>query len=161
MTVNQVRVLATELKNKHNELLNWNISFNKRKKAFGVCDYRNKEISFSSLLIPFMSNEATTDTIIHEIAHALTKGHNHDKVWECMCIVLGGSGKRVGDYNKFENGENGKIEFSENNFKYTLTCPICGYKSYLNRKPKNNHSCGKHEDKRYNPVYKMELTQNY
>lgn len=161
MTINQVRALATELKNKHYELLSWNISFNKRKKAFGVCNYIHREISLSVLLIPFMSDKAIKETIIHEIAHALTKGHDHDNVWRRTCIELGGTGDRVGGSNKFKDGENGRSEFHETSSKYTLTCPTCGCKSYINRMPKRSQSCGQHGDRCYNPTHKLILTQNY
>ena len=161
MTINQVLALATELKNKHSELLSWTISFNKRKRAFGVCNYGKREISISSILIPFMTDSAIKDTIIHEIAHALTKGHDHDKVLKRKCIELGGTGDRLGGSNKFEGGDSSRLEFNEKNSKYTLTCPTCGCKSYINRMPKHSQSCGKHGDRRYNPIHKLILTQNY
>lgn len=161
MTTNQILSLATELKNKHFELLNWNISFNRRKSAFGVCNYFKKEISLSIVLTPLMTENAIQDTIIHEIAHALTKGHNHDNVWQRKCIELGGTGERIGDSSKFDGGKNSCLEFHKKNAKYTLTCPTCGSKSYVNRIPKHSQSCGKHGDRCYNPIHKMELTQNY
>jgi hypothetical protein len=36
----------------------------------------------------------TRDTILHEIAHALTPGHNHDSVWRAKSIEIGCDGKR-------------------------------------------------------------------
>lgn len=161
MTTNQILSLATELKNKHFELLSWTISFNRRKRAFGVCNYSKRNISLSSVLIPFMTESAIKDTIIHEIAHALTRGHDHDNVWRRKCLELGGNGERVGDSSKFKGGDNSRLEFHEKSAKYTLTCPTCGSKSYMNRMPKRSQSCSKHGDRCYNEIHKMIVSQNY
>lgn len=161
MTINEAYVLAVSLKNKHPELSSWKVSFNNRKKAFGICNYRTREISLSKLFIPFMTDEAVKDTIVHEIAHALTKGHDHDNVWKRKCIELGGNGYRISGVENFKNGIDGILEFGAKNCKYTLTCPTCGCKVHLNRKPKLTRSCGEHGDTRYNPLHKMILTQNY
>lgn len=161
MTINEAYVLAVSLKNKHPELSSWKVSFNNRKKAFGICNYRTREISLSKLFIPFMTDEAVKDTIVHEIAHALTMGHDHDNVWKRKCIELGGNGYRISGVENFKNGIDGILEFGAKNCKYTLTCPTCGCKVHLNRKPKLTRSCGEHGDTRYNPLHKMILTQNY
>ena len=34
------------------------------------------------------------DTVLHEIAHALTPGHHHDKVWKAKCVELGATPER-------------------------------------------------------------------
>lgn len=160
MTINQVLTLATELKNKHAELLHWRVTFNNRKRAFGVCHHGNEEIQLSSVLIPVMSEESIKETIIHEIAHALTKGHGHDNVWRRKCIELGGTGNRVGGNEKFKDGEEGRLDFHKANSKYTLTCPTCGYQSFRNRQLKRSCSCPNHGHG-YNPLHKLIVTQNY
>ena len=106
-----------------------------------------------------MSDKSIFDTIVHEIAHALTKGDGHGYFWRKKCIELGGDGQRVGGSDKFENGNLGKIEFRKTTSKYTLTCPVCDEKSYVNRIPKRACSCGKH-GRGYNPMYKLVVTQN-
>lgn len=161
MTINEVYELAVSLKNKHPELYGWNISFNKRKKAIGLCNYAKREILISILFIPFMSDKAIKNTIVHEIAHALTKGHDHDYVWRNKCIELGGTGERLSGAESFVDGKDGVKDFCESNSKYTLTCPTCGSKSFLNRKPRIDRSCSRHGDTHYNPIHKMVLTQNY
>ena len=94
MTLNQAITLAKKLLSKYPELKGWSVSTNMRKRAFGVCDYRNRLIELSAILVPAMTDEAIQDTIVHEIAHALTPGHNHDYVWKQKCIELGGDGKQ-------------------------------------------------------------------
>lgn len=160
MTINQVAILAIELKNKHSQLTYWSFTFNKRKRSFGTCNYVKKEIQLSTTLIPVMSDEAIKFTIIHEIAHALTRGHGHDLEWKRKCIELGGDGNRLGVTDKFKEGNEGRAEFHKNTSKYTLTCPTCGKESYRNRLPKRNCSCSEHSN-HYNEAHKLVLTQNY
>ena len=133
---------------------------NNRKRAFGVCNYRYRQIELSFLLIPAMSDEGIKDTIIHEIAHALTPGHGHDKIWKSKCIELGGNGQRLGGLDKYKDGKAGHEVLQEKIAKYTLSCPCCDNKSYRNRKPSVLISCGMH-GRGYNPKYKMIITQNY
>lgn len=160
MTTTETLILCTELKNKHSELNTWKISFNKRKSSFGLCNYTDKEIQLSSVLIPTMTDKAIFETIVHELAHALTKGHGHDSIWRRKCIELGGDGQRVGGSEKIVGGEDGKIIFMKSNYKYTLTCPVCDTKSYVNRLPKRACSCSKH-GRYYDSKYKLTVTQNY
>lgn len=160
MTINQAITLAKKLLSKHIELKGWTVTINYRKRAFGVCNYRKNQIELSSHLIPVMTNEAIEDTIIHEIAHALTKGHGHDRVWKAKCIELGGNGQRLGGVDKYQGGAEGRDLALQKLAKYTLTCPECGAKYHLNRKPNSARSCGKH-GRKFNPLYKLVLTQNY
>jgi hypothetical protein len=104
-----------------------------------------------------MTDEAIKDTIIHEIAHALTKGHNHNNVWKRKCIELGGDGQRCGGVEKYKDAN----VIAERLEKYTLTCPICNHKTQLSRLPKRDRSCGEHNHRRYNPEYKLIVTRNY
>jgi len=159
MTTTDSVFLAKELISKYDELKRWEVSLNRRKRSFGVCNYTDEQIQLSSVLIPEMTDKAIFETIIHEIAHALTRGHGHDYVWRRKCIELGGDGERVGNHNKFENGKLGEIEYRKKMSKYTLTCPVCGEQSYVNRLPKRACSCGKH-GRGYNPMYKMIVSQN-
>ena len=152
-------MLATELKNKHG-LLNWRISFNNRKNSFGLCKHSIKEIQLSNCLIPLMKDIAIKDTILHEIAHALTPGHKHDYVWMRKCIEIGAKPDRLGCADNFKNGKEDELEFKKVTSKYTLTCPTCGHTAYVNRMPKREYSCSKH-GKGYNPIHKMVITQNY
>jgi hypothetical protein len=70
----------------------WKFAWNKRARAYGVCKYRVQRIELSSVLIPHLKMEDIRATILHEIAHALTPGHGHDRVWRDVCIRIGGTG---------------------------------------------------------------------
>jgi len=158
MTINQAVTLAKNLLGKHNELRGWRITTNRRKSSFGVCSYTKKEIQLSYFLIPECTEQGVIDTIIHEIAHALTPGHHHDNVWKRKCIELGGNGQRVGEDTKYKND---RVDVMEKIKKYTLTCSVCGEKYYVGRLPKYTMSCGMHGIKGFNPDYKLIVTQNY
>lgn len=160
MTIREAIYLATELKNQHSELLHWTVTLNGRKRSFGICNHNIRQIQLSQLLIPAMTDNAIKDTIIHEIAHALTKGHGHDYVWQRKCVQLGGNGQRLGGNDKFIGGSDGRADFHKTQAKYTLTCPVCGCESYKNRKPTRNYGCGKHGGG-YKEMYKLVLSQNY
>lgn len=160
MTINQAVTSAKRILEKHTELKNWKVTTNKRKRAFGVCNYTYRQIELSEYKVPDMTDAAILDTIAHEIAHALTPGHNHDRIWQLKCIELGGDGKRVHGAEKFKGGEEGMRIAQEKQAKYTLVCPVCGAKYFLNRKPSNSKSCGKH-GRGYNEMYKLTVTQNY
>ena len=120
MTLNQAITLAKKLLSKYPELKGWSVSPNMRKRAFGVCDYRKKLIELSAILVPAMTDEAIQDTIVHEIAHALTPGHNHDYVWKQKCIELGGDGKRCHGSEKYTDGKVGQAIVMDKIAKYTL-----------------------------------------
>ena len=108
MTTTDAVILSNELLRKHSELNLWKVSLNKRKSAFGVCNYTDKEIQLSSVLVPSMTDKAIFETIVHEIAHALTPRHGHDYFWKRKCVELGGNGNRVGGSDKYVGGEIGR-----------------------------------------------------
>ena len=161
MTINQAITLAKKIMSNHPELKYWTVTTNNRKTAFGVCKYGPREIQLSALLVPAMTEDAIQDTIIHEIAHALCIGHNHDNVWKKKCVELGGNGQRCGGANKFKDGKVGQQVLLEKIAKYTLSCPCCNHKSYKTRKPTRSTSCGICAPRKYNEQFKMILSQNY
>lgn len=136
----------------------WRASVNNRKSCFGVCNYTQKTIGLSSILIPNCNDKNVKETILHEIAHALTPGHHHDKVWKRKCIEVGGNGEAQGGTENYINGDNG---FLLKQSKYTATCPECGHTEAIHRKMKRNISCGQHNLRYYDAKYKLIITQNY
>jgi len=161
MTINQAMTTARQMMKSYNELSSWRVTYNNRKRAFGVCNYKHSQIELSRHLVPVMTDEAIIDTIIHEIAHALTPGNNHDYVWQSKCVELGGNGQRTGGSHLYKDGVDGQREFQEKTAKYTLSCPCCDNVSYLNRRPRGSVSCGKHNSRGYNEKYKMTIVQNH
>jgi len=92
--VAEARELATDLMNKHG-LTGWRLIFDNARTRAGVCRYDRKQIGLSRILTALHSDEQVTDTILHEIAHALTgPGHGHDRVWRATAKRLGCSPTR-------------------------------------------------------------------
>jgi len=82
--------LAKQLMNEHGLTeQGWRFEYDTAKIRFGVCRYGSKMIGLSQPLT-LVNNEAEVrDTILHEIAHALTPGHYHDAVWKAKCREIG------------------------------------------------------------------------
>lgn len=85
-------IKAKTLMSKHG-LDGWKLTFDRRKKGFGYCCKNTKTICLSSVLTELNDEEQVTDTILHEIAHALDwirhKEWGHGPTWKCICIELG------------------------------------------------------------------------
>lgn len=78
-------------------LTDWSMTFDKARTRAGVCRSHTKEIGLSLHFVRLNSAERIRLTLIHEIAHALTPGHHHDKVWQAKDRELGGDGSRCYD----------------------------------------------------------------
>jgi predicted SprT family Zn-dependent metalloprotease len=95
-----VRELALSLMAKHG-LNGWQFKFNRRKCALGLCVAphlgRPGRIELSRFYTEVNPDAAIVDTILHEIAHALTGvEHGHDHVWRTTCLRIGARPKRCG-----------------------------------------------------------------
>ena len=82
--------------------IGYRFKFDNAKRRFGLCSYRRKEISLSK---PLASNNLDNffqinDTILHEIAHALSykihgdRGSGHCKRWVHVAKTIGCNGIR-------------------------------------------------------------------
>ena len=90
----EARRLATGLMARHG-LTGWRLVFDNAKTRAGVCRYDRKEIGLSGPLISLYAREQVTETVLHEIAHALAgPRHGHDRVWRATARRIGCSGQR-------------------------------------------------------------------
>jgi predicted SprT family Zn-dependent metalloprotease len=81
--------------------LPWRFEFDNAKQRFGLCAYRERTISLSRYLTELNSVEEVTNTIKHEIAHALVgSGHGHDEFWKDSARKVGARPERC--YNSDE-----------------------------------------------------------
>ena len=89
----QVEADARELMDRHG-LADWSIRFNDAEKKLGVCRYREKRIELSRRHAVNGAPEQVTDTILHEIAHALAGPEaGHGPEWKAVARQLGATPK--------------------------------------------------------------------
>lgn len=134
MELIKARELAIELMEKHDLMISgWRFEFDNAKRRYGCCNYTNKRITLSRHLVELNSEENVTNVILHEIAHALTKGHGHDSVWRRKALSIGCDGNRC-----YKSDE---VEKPKGNYK--AVCCGCGREVYKFRAPKSKQSCGR------------------
>ena len=79
------------------DLTNWNFQFDNSVSRFGCCNWRTGIITLSSKLVELNNIYRSYQVLLHEIAHALTPYHYHDKVWQAKAKAIGDDGKRCYD----------------------------------------------------------------
>ncbi|MGK5682691.1 SprT-like domain-containing protein [Actinoplanes sp. URMC 104] len=129
MDLTEARRLATALMQRHG-LAGWQLVFDNARTRAGVCRFDRREIGLSRVLTGLYSAEQVTDTVLHEIAHALTgPGHGHDRVWRATARRIGCSGLRCvpADAPKAEGA-------------WVGTCPA-GHRMTAHRRPVRVRSC--------------------
>ncbi|GAA0582371.1 hypothetical protein GCM10010172_79350 [Paractinoplanes ferrugineus] len=94
MELTEARRLACGLMARHG-LRGWRLVFDNAKTRAGVCRYDRKEIGLSGPLVALYEVDQVTDTVLHEIAHAMAgPRHGHDRVWRATARRIGCSGER-------------------------------------------------------------------
>lgn len=94
MELTAARRLASGLIARHG-LTGWRLVFDNAKTRAGVCRFDRKEIGLSRPLVSLYGVEQVTETVLHEIAHALVgPRHGHDRAWRATARRIGASGER-------------------------------------------------------------------
>lgn len=127
MTHQAIQQLARQLLNQHG-LTEWKLGWNRRKRAAGVCNYRRKAIELSVYWIRQASDDDIRNTLLHEIAHALTPGQKHNHVWRAKCRQIGAKPERCTTVQ------------SNAPAKWVGVCN-CDIKHNFYRKPKRSYRC--------------------
>lgn len=109
--------LARHLMTKHG-LVGWRFEWDHAKRRAGCCRYRSKRITLSvhyvSLNVADKPDDVV-DTILHEIAHALSPGDGHGEEWKAACVRIGARPERCYD--------NKRITMPKG--KYSACCKGC------------------------------------
>ncbi len=93
MKLTPAKKLAVELMQQHG-LKNWRFEFDAAVRRFGCCDYADKKITLSRVLVKLNEEVRVKNTVLHEIAHALTPGTHHGPAWVQMARAIGCDGRR-------------------------------------------------------------------
>ena len=129
MDLNKAEELCIELMNKHG-LSHWKFQYDNSIRRFGVCKYNTYNesgvIGLSKKLVAVNEEKQVRDTILHEIAHALTRGHGHDAVWKAKCIEIGAKPERC-----YSSKDTNIAEM-----RYQAVCGGCGRKHQKSRMKK-------------------------
>lgn len=131
-------VLAEDLLKQHNLWeQGWRFEVSNEKNSLGRCNYRKKQISYSQYYL-HVPHEEIVDTILHEIAHALTPNDKaHGWKWREKCREIGARPQRCAprgtessaQYNYLIKCENGCWEAGRHRLRKSLFkahCARCG-----------------------------------
>ncbi len=72
----------------------WTFAFDRATQREGQCDYAKRRITYSGPILEHRTREEFRQTMLHEIAHAMTPGAKHGPVWKAMAKKLGYTGGR-------------------------------------------------------------------
>ena len=118
MILKDAEILAKQLMQQHGLTeIGWRFEFDNAKRRFGVCNYTAKIIGLSRSLVELNDEARVRNTILHEIAHALTPGHGHDRVWSRKAREIGSDGERCYKSQLVETPS----------AKYQAVCNTCGH----------------------------------
>ena len=131
MLLTEAETLARGLMNEHG-LNHWTFRFDTARSRFGACWHNRQLISLSKELVQLNDKATVTETILHEIAHALVSSyHGHDSVWKEKALAIGCNGER---YYSSDN-----VVTPPKRFKGT--CKNCGREIFKNAR--REIACGK------------------
>ena len=95
MELAEVRELGRRLMDEHG-LQSWELVFDHARRRAGACHYATRKISVSRHLMVLYAEATVTDTLLHEIAHALAgPGTGHGPRWRALALSIGSSGERL------------------------------------------------------------------
>jgi len=120
MNANDAEALALLHMDEHGLFDNlWHFDFEACKRSLGRCHYNLKKITLSKWYVELNEEDDVEDTILHEIAHALSflrygrDGKGHGRLWKNVCKEIGARPERL---------HKGILDYPDNHHKYSDTC---------------------------------------
>lgn len=150
MEKSEAKALALELMKKHGLLPEWEFAFSYAKRRFGSCSYRTKTIHLSLELTELNDIEPVRNTILHEIAHALTPKNRHGIMWKKKALEIGCDGKRCYDHH----------EVATPPPQYKAVCSTCGHAYERHTKVHGERSCS-HCSRTFNRDFLLIFVKQY
>lgn len=117
----------------------WTLHISGGKRTLGSCNHSKRQISVSRYWIELYDWEQIRHTVLHEIAHALTRYDGHGHKWRRECVRLGILPSRT---NPIIESFSYDKKIAVLKPKYTYSCPNCDKKKYSFRRLKLKHACG-------------------
>lgn len=111
-----------------------------KKTNIAVCETNAKRFGFVEFYATHLTDKDFKELILHEIAHALTPYHGHDRAFRNMSIRIGGNPKATINISYLKDI---KPEHLQKKTNYIYECPICKNTYYATRMWKKRKSCGK------------------
>ena len=87
MDCKEAERMARGLMDQHG-LAGWSFAFDRARRRFGACWYKRRRITLSRPLTELNAEAEVRDTLLHEIAHALSPG-GHTPAWRATCVRIG------------------------------------------------------------------------
>lgn len=121
---------AEELMAKHGLIeQGWTFTFIRSIRTLGLCSYRPKTISLSEQYMLTADEALINDTILHEIAHALTPGAGHGWRWKIMCVKIGANPERCLPW------EDMPENMPRRDALWEAFCPTCNHRYTWKKRP--------------------------
>jgi predicted SprT family Zn-dependent metalloprotease len=153
MEISKAKKLALSKMKEHGLIKKgWEFRYDYAKTRLGVCKISKLEkvIGLSKYWVKGLDEAEVLDTILHEIAHALTPGEGHKQAWKDMCIKIGAKPNRLADVVKpvkevkqLEYNYKKEKKYRKPKVEYIFECTGCGVSSVRHRiKQSSTYSCG-------------------
>ena len=127
-------------------LAGWTFAFDRAIQSLGTCSDSRRQITLSAVHAQGDPIDDVTDTILHEIAHALTPGHGHDAVWKAKASELGAT--------PTAHGRSPSLDRLKS--RWVGTCPVCGARILRHRRQHASCAdCSERYDERYRFVWTL------
>ena len=129
--------LARELMRRHGLFeAGWRFWFDHARRRFGCCHYGRKVITLSRSLTLLNAEPEVRDTLLHEIAHALTPGDGHGRKWRAKCREIGARPARC-------YADGAVVSPARRPARYEWGCRACGWWVQRRRRTRRRFVCAK------------------
>jgi predicted SprT family Zn-dependent metalloprotease len=130
VNLDDARALAHDLMRRHG-VGDWTFAFDRAKRRLGCCHYGSRSITLSAPLTRLNDTGVIRDTLLHEIAHALTPGAGHGPSWKRAAAALGAAPRPCAS----------AADVALPPAPYTLLCDGCGARLARYRRPRRRYVC--------------------